>query len=361
MELLQKANAKALIRDSYFEATSRSSVPTYVAVDARCTPPVGDDLPPLPVIDGKGLACIFHTSGTTSGSPKLVPYSYLALNAVLQKASLVFPQIDPERQNTSNWMGTIMHAGSSFGGQYNMGIINVPDVTNFIAMLASIQNAGCIVQPTTLAFSSDELMDMVERCGLNQITQVTNHLATLLRRSRHDNKLLAVLRNIGRVTYTGMSLPTGEEDWAYRNGVNLIVSHNVYLHSSSLNYSLQNIHGATEVGYLLMSGNGQDDSARLLSPPSIDGFKYLFLPIAPETKLESENAPSIRLLEMVVHADSRDCPDPSLRGADGHFHTGDLFEEVQPGRFADRGRDDDWIKSGNALKCDTKCVFAVNI
>ncbi|KAJ2995924.1 hypothetical protein NUW54_g7305 [Trametes sanguinea] len=51
-----------------------------------------------------------------------------------------------------------------------------------------------------------------------------------------------------------------------------------------------------------------------------------------------------------------DCPHPSLRHADGHYHTGDLFLEVAPGRYVSRGRDDDWIKSENSLRCDTKAI-----
>lgn len=63
------------------------------------------------------------------------------------------------------------------------------------------------------------------------------------------------------------------------------------------------------------------------------------------------------MLEFVVLSDSGDCPDPSLRSADGHFHTGDLFQEPIPGCYVFRGRDDDWIKSENSLRCDTKYVL----
>jgi len=104
----------------------------------------------------------------------------------------------------------------------------------------------------------------------------------------------------------------------------------------------------------LISGNGQDASSRLLR--TIPGLSCEFRPIEPETKSESGHQPTTRLLELVVLADSKNCPDRSLRQADGHFHTGDLFEEVTPGHYASRGRDDDWIKSENALRCDTKAI-----
>lgn len=62
------------------------------------------------------------------------------------------------------------------------------------------------------------------------------------------------------------------------------------------------------------------------------------------------------MLEFVVLADSGDCPNASLRASDGHFHTGDLFQEVSPGSYVFRGRDDDWIKTETSLRCDTKYV-----
>ncbi|OSX55854.1 hypothetical protein POSPLADRAFT_1162708, partial [Postia placenta MAD-698-R-SB12] len=35
---------------------------------------------------------------------------------------------------------------------------------------------------------------------------------------------------------------------------------------------------------------------------------------------------------------------------------GDLFVEVAPGAYVSRGRNDDWIKSSTALRCDTKAI-----
>ena len=86
-------------------------------------------------------------------------------------------------------------------------------------------------------------------------------------------------------------------------------------------------------------------------------MSYAFSPI------ESSDEPSAstahqdstdRLLELVVLSDSGDCPDVSLLHADGHFHTGDLFVEVEAGKYAFRGRKDDWIKTERGAKCDTK-------
>jgi hypothetical protein len=105
----------------------------------------------------------------------------------------------------------------------------------------------------------------------------------------------------------------------------------------------------------MLSKGGRDTDASLLAP--IPGTSYGFLPISsdsdgcPESAYQNSNT---RLLELVILAESGDCPDPSLRHADGHLHTGDLFLEVKPGCYAPRGRMDDWIKSENSLRCDTK-------
>jgi len=99
---------------------------------------------------------------------------------------------------------------------------------------------------------------------------------------------------------------------------------------------------------MLVSVGGKGQDAALLVP--LEGTSYGFFPI------ESDNEPSTstgQLLELVVLSRSDDCPDVSLRNADGHFHTGDLFLEVEPGKYLSRGRRDDWIKSENG-KCDTK-------
>ena len=102
---------------------------------------------------------------------------------------------------------------------------------------------------------------------------------------------------------------------------------------------------------MLLSG-GHDKNPSLLQ--ALPGTSYQFVPIdsAVEEGVHQSNA---RLHELVVLADSPDCPG-ILRHADGNFHTGDLFQQVSPGWYIFRGRDDDWIKSESSLRCDTKAI-----
>lgn len=102
---------------------------------------------------------------------------------------------------------------------------------------------------------------------------------------------------------------------------------------------------------MLLSVGGEGREAPFLKP--LAGMAYEFRPIAQSTTDVSHQS-TTRLLELIILKSSADCPDASLRHADGDFHTGDLFQEAAPGSYVFRGRDDDWIKSENSLRCDTK-------
>jgi hypothetical protein len=105
---------------------------------------------------------------------------------------------------------------------------------------------------------------------------------------------------------------------------------------------------------MLVSTGGFGHDAPLLRP--LQGVAYSFFPVVSAAPPESEPQSNVQLLELVILAQSEDCPDNAFRQDDGHFHTGDLFEEVTPGSYIFRGRDDDWIKSEKSLRCDAKYV-----
>jgi acyl-coenzyme A synthetase/AMP-(fatty) acid ligase len=105
---------------------------------------------------------------------------------------------------------------------------------------------------------------------------------------------------------------------------------------------------------MLLSG-GCERNPALVAP--LSGTSYRFVSTTPSsTQSQSAHRSTAELFELVILAESPDCPDVSLRHADGNFHTGDLFQEVLPGFYLFRGRDDDWIKSENSLRCDTKAI-----
>jgi acyl-CoA synthetase (AMP-forming)/AMP-acid ligase II len=124
-ELLQKANAKALIYDSsHLPALSESSpVATYLAINVKDESATYEHLPDMPeVVDGGETAFIFHTSGSTSGSPKLVPWTYSFILFLHHKVLQVIEFPKPWRQRIFNWTGSVCHSAQSMG----MHIIPVP-------------------------------------------------------------------------------------------------------------------------------------------------------------------------------------------------------------------------------------------
>lgn len=206
--------------------------------------------------------------------------------------------------------------------------------------LASFQNGACTIQPKAVTFSTDELVHMIAHGGLTRLNQFPAFFAVHARAARQSPKLLALLRGLDEILYSGQQMPREDEEWAYANDL-----------------QLRNLFGSTECGAMLLSKRGGGEPSPALRP--IEGTSYAFVPIedAAEGAEGSEytNA-NARLHELVILAESGDCPHTSMRAADGHFHTGDLFVEVAPGAYVNRGRGDDWIKSENCLRCDTRAI-----
>ena len=341
-ELLQKAGAKAVIYDiSYESAVSAFSVPVHpatftelpdadVAILCNTFEPTDSD-----------IVMIFHTSGSTSGSPKLVRCTYKWLDTIISKAWHTCVPQDATRQDVTVWMYVNPHVSSNLRmSNYIIPRGSMCHIGQNFMLLGSLQHGSCTIQPTKIAFSSTELADMVTRCRLNRLNQFATFLGTHLRHSRHDPKLLALLQNLDEVLYSGLMLGGEEEKWAFENGI-----------------KVRNLFGNTECGAMLLSVGGTGPDTKFLR--AIEGTAYGFWPIASSTEVvdgdEHVNA-NAQLYELVILSESGDCPDPALRAADGHYHTGDLFQRAAPGSYIARGRDDDWIKSENSLRCDTKAI-----
>ncbi|KDR78205.1 hypothetical protein GALMADRAFT_64892 [Galerina marginata CBS 339.88] len=317
-ELLHRANAQALVHDPSFQSIlSDCPVPTHRVLESERIQDFDESLPSIWDFREDDIAFYFHTSGSTSGSPKLVPMSFRWLNSVVIKSHHISMPQNHQRQDVTVCMGSMCHIGQTF------------------MFIGTLQHGSCVIQPTTIAFSSEELIDMIIRCGLNRLNQFAAFLMKHFRNARQDAKLLSMMKNLDDVLYSGMPLPYEDEQWALKSGIRL-----------------RNLFGSTEIGGMLLSGENERNGA-LLRP--IPGTSYRFHPIeaAEEEGVHQSNA---TLYELVILSDSPDCPDSTLRHADGHFHTGDLFQQILPGWWVSRGRDDDWIKSETSLRCDTKAI-----
>ncbi|KAJ3773865.1 hypothetical protein FB446DRAFT_665977 [Lentinula raphanica] len=322
-ELLAKAKASALVCDSvtsgFIDGNCHVPVlqaPSFSEIDFSAL--FSEPSPVLPVFDPSDLAFIFHTSGSTSGSPKLVPCNYRWLDAVARKANQTAVPKDSNRQDVTTWLGSMCHIGQT------------------VLLVCLMQYGSCIIQPKRIPCSTEELVDMIKFGDLNRLWQFATFFSVHLKAARKDPNLLSLLVNLDEVTTTGLALSREDEAFAYESGI-----------------KLKNIFGSTECGgTTFQSIGGNDPATRHLLRPLL-GMSYAFFPIASDT---DEHQSTARLFEFVVLSDSGDCPDVSLRQSDGHFHTGDLFQEVGPGSYIFAGRDDDWIKTENSLRCDTKSI-----
>ncbi|KAI5124628.1 hypothetical protein M0805_004237 [Coniferiporia weirii] len=318
-ELLERAQAGALIYDPSFEdAVKGSPVPSHRAPAVQgfvgCAREI---LPPLPTPESRDdLVFIFHTSGSTSGSPKLVPCNAGYVDSVVFKSYEASAPVNPLKQSVSTWMGSMCHIAQSF------------------MLIGSIQHGSCTIQPSKISFSSEELVDMINRCDLNRLHQFATFLSIHIRHARNNPKLLAQMQCLDTIIFSGLPLPQEDEEFAYQNGLKLM-----------------NLFGSTECSAMMLSQR----TGPFLRP--LSGVKYGFFPVGSSTASESGHvSANNQLLELVILGDSPDCPHTSLRKADGHFHTGDLFLRAKEGHYLFRGRDDDWIKSLNSLRCDTRAI-----
>ncbi|KAG6867720.1 hypothetical protein C0993_011966 [Termitomyces sp. T159_Od127] len=317
-ELLRKANAKALIHDQTYAALlSDCFLPVHPSSALTVSELDDEPLPPLEIPLPEDIAFIFHTSGSTSGSPKLIPCAFSWLDSAISKSYQISVPRTPERQDVTVWLGSMCHIGQTF------------------MFLGTLQHGSCVIQPTAIPYQPAELVDMICHAGLNRLNQFAALLSNHLKEARVDQKLLNLLQGLDDIIFTGLPLPREDEEWAYKNGL-----------------KLRNLFGSTECGALLLSVGATERNPRLLR--SLDGFKYRFVSTASDAAVSHQS--TARLMELIIPAESPDCPHLSLRHDDGDFHTGDLFQEASPGLFVFRGRDDDWIKSENSLRCDTKAI-----
>lgn len=103
-ELLQTSKGKALIFDPSF-GEIEGPVKTYVALDARAEHASSFTLPPIQEgKNGDEILMIFHTSGSTSGRPKLIPCSYEWWDFNMWKAREATKPHNPARKDVASWM-----------------------------------------------------------------------------------------------------------------------------------------------------------------------------------------------------------------------------------------------------------------
>ncbi|EEU38679.1 uncharacterized protein NECHADRAFT_95150 [Fusarium vanettenii 77-13-4] len=315
--LLKKSQAAVLIHDAGFQSVvADSPVKAYPAEDILTS---NYDHLPLPHLnmspEAENTIMIYHTSGSTSGIPKLVPLTAKWFDCVISKTACVdeiLPSTRPQRVQVS--IGSFSHIGST------------------MLLIDAICRGSCFVLPTEIPYSNDELRQIIDQCGLTRLNMFPAFLSNVLHEARRDASLLKALQGLEYIMYGGSALDPTDEAWACSQGLHLV-----------------NVFGSTEVGVMMIS----EDTTNPAYLTTLSGSTYEYVPLEEDTHMDE------RLLELVVVPESADCPDISLRSSeDGKFHTGDFFVEVRPGKFVAKGRNDDWIKMAMALRCDTGSIEA---
>ena len=106
-ELLSKASSRALVYDrSLIGDIHDAPLPVFASADITSLSSYQSvQLPPLRLPKSANeLSFIFHTSGSTSGSPKLVPCSYTYVAGMIAKAAFSCRPKHSNRQDVSTWM-----------------------------------------------------------------------------------------------------------------------------------------------------------------------------------------------------------------------------------------------------------------
>ncbi len=104
-ELLQKAQARALIYGDDFKVVLNDCpVPHYPSIQREGISLGATELPMLDYSSPDDTVFIFHTSGSTSGCPKLVPCSHRWIDSVIVKTRQVCSPLSPDRRDVTVWM-----------------------------------------------------------------------------------------------------------------------------------------------------------------------------------------------------------------------------------------------------------------
>ncbi|KIP04376.1 hypothetical protein PHLGIDRAFT_120740, partial [Phlebiopsis gigantea 11061_1 CR5-6] len=162
----------------------------------------------LPAVGERDACAVFHSSGTTSGLPKLIPTSHLLMKTFIEHK---FPDclVSSEYDASSyvyNSLGSLAHVGS------------------FQCFHAAAVHGACTAQASSMAMAPAEMLHMVRACGLNALVQYGTFVAAHIRAARDgDAHVRDALHAFRQILYTGVALPDEDEQWAADEGLSMSV------------------------------------------------------------------------------------------------------------------------------------------
>ncbi|GJJ09090.1 hypothetical protein Clacol_003312 [Clathrus columnatus] len=269
------------------------------------------DLSVLPHLDWNGngddILFITQSSGSSSGRPKVIPFTRGWMDANAQKC-----QIDEQRTPVVLRNGSFCNAAQ------------------ILRALRTFLYADCIVLTPKLGWEANELTNMIVQCNVTNIVLYPTLVDDILEKAKTSPLLAETLRTLRNITFVGGPLGARALENAKDTGVRIACEF-----------------GSTEVG-LTMGFEHVLRGPRLLK--LYRKFDYEFI------SFQDRNGANTKLYELVVLPTSPDCPVPTLRDPiDGKYHTKDLFEIVGDG-YIFRGRTNDSFILANAALCDARYI-----
>ncbi|GJJ14466.1 hypothetical protein Clacol_008730 [Clathrus columnatus] len=170
------------------------------------------------------IVLFFHTSGSTSGRPKLVPYTRKWIDGHSKK----------------------LLPGLLNGKEIGIGINGIVHLSQF---------------------GRAELVQIITECKANALYQLTPIFGRVLREAMKNDDLRVALKSLNFVAYGGSAFGDNERFWAIENGI-----------------PLKNIYGTTEFGIAMVSEN----DPTILHPIKLPGILHEFISQESETEVESK-------------------------------------------------------------------------
>jgi len=175
-----------------------------------------------PAVAADDYGVITHSSGTTGGMPKIVPYTHKMLHTAFATKWPAILDLSGVDQIVINSMDNLVSI-PGFHGTFTFFLFDIvhslcPEFLGVIYTGSTfVQAKAAILLPPT------ELVAMVSVCSLNQLALYGTFLTDLIRAARADSNVRAALQKISRIIYTGVSMNKDDEDWANANGTKVMV------------------------------------------------------------------------------------------------------------------------------------------
>ena len=84
-------------------------------------------------------------------------------------------------------------------------------------------NGGSTLIPSSLAFSIDELRNMIAACGLTTLNRLTPLLAPLLEMAQSDPDVLSMIKALQSIRCAGTPFPVDLGAWCKSEGLPIMV------------------------------------------------------------------------------------------------------------------------------------------